>query len=156
MRESCTFVYYVVGLFLRLPLACSFVGISNRHVHQQLSNKETLLHVQISPQGADLGNQIFCNVELNAENLEAVGFDMDFTLAQYNEAFDLLAFDGAKERLCKLLGYPKEVLEFKYRSERSDEIAPDCYINTFDIVHSSSPCIISLLQPHAFPTRSHY
>jgi hypothetical protein len=28
--------------------------------------------------------QIFCNVELNGENLEAVGFDMDFTLAQVN------------------------------------------------------------------------
>jgi len=32
-------------------------------------------------------HQIFCNRELNGENLEAVGFDMDFTLAQYNTAF---------------------------------------------------------------------
>lgn len=29
-----------------------------------------------------MNSQIFCNVELNANNLEAVGFDMDFTLAQ--------------------------------------------------------------------------
>jgi hypothetical protein len=42
---------------------------------------------------------VFCNVELNMCNLKAVGFDMDFTLAQYNEAFDLLAFEGAKEKL---------------------------------------------------------
>ena len=34
------------------------------------------------PQHLDLSQQIFCNVELNGENLEAVGFDMDFTLAQ--------------------------------------------------------------------------
>lgn len=26
--------------------------------------------------------QIFCNVELNGSYIEAVGFDMDFTLAQ--------------------------------------------------------------------------
>lgn len=31
----------------------------------------------------DVANRrIFCNVELNAESIEAVGFDMDYTLAQ--------------------------------------------------------------------------
>lgn len=30
----------------------------------------------------DITRNIFCNVELNCANLEAVGFDMDFTLAQ--------------------------------------------------------------------------
>lgn len=34
---------------------------------------------------------------------------------KYNEAFDLLAFEGAKEKLHKDLGYPIEVLGFKYR-----------------------------------------
>jgi hypothetical protein len=34
---------------------------------------------------------------------------------QYNEDFDLLAFEGAKEKLHKVLGYPKEVLDIKYR-----------------------------------------
>jgi hypothetical protein len=33
---------------------------------------------------------------------------------QYNEDFDLLAFNGAKEKLYTL-GYPKEVLDFEYR-----------------------------------------
>jgi 5'-nucleotidase len=41
-------------------------------------------------------------------------FDMDYTLAQYNAAFDLLAFDGAKARLHSLCGYPAEVLAFEY------------------------------------------
>ena len=63
-----------------------------------------------------LQRQIFCNVELNGANLEAVGFDMDFTLAQYNEAFDLLAFDGAKRKLVEVMGYPKEVLDIPYSS----------------------------------------
>lgn len=50
------------------------------------------------PQHLDLSQQIFCNVELNGENLEAVGFDMDFTLAQvktcpqFYRGDDLLTF----------------------------------------------------------------
>ena len=43
--------------------------------------------------------------ELNMANIEAVGFDMDYTLAQYNEAFDMLAFEGAKDKLVDM-GYP--------------------------------------------------
>jgi len=39
---------------------------------------------------------------------------MDFTLAQYNYDFDLLAFNGAKQKLYSVLGYPKEVLDFTY------------------------------------------
>lgn len=34
--------------------------------------------------------------------IEAVGFDMDWTLAQYNEEFDLLAFEGSKVLLILL------------------------------------------------------
>ena len=71
---------------------------------------------KVGPQSFDLPTQIFCNVELNGEQLETVGFDMDFTLAQYNEAFDLLAFEGAKQKLYSVLGYPEEVLDFKYSS----------------------------------------
>jgi HAD superfamily 5'-nucleotidase-like hydrolase len=57
---------------------------------------------------------LFCNRELNMLNVDVVGFDMDWTLAQYNEAFDLLAYNGAKEKLVSDLGYPKEVLDLKY------------------------------------------
>lgn len=31
---------------------------------------------------SSLSKKIFCNVELNGQSVEAVGFDMDFTLAQ--------------------------------------------------------------------------
>ena len=61
--------------------------------------------------------QIYCNVELNGANLEAIGFDMDFTLAQYNEEFDRLAYEGAKRNLVHLKGYPKEILDFKYNGD---------------------------------------
>jgi len=60
-------------------------------------------------------NDVFCNRELKMSAVKAIGFDMDYTLAQYEQpAFDKLAFDGAKEKLVKALGYPKEVLDFEY------------------------------------------
>jgi hypothetical protein len=37
--------------------------------------------------GPQLNNSVFCNVELNGANLQAVGFDMDFTLAQVRSNF---------------------------------------------------------------------
>lgn len=62
---------------------------------------------------------IFCNRELKLSNIKAIGFDMDYTLAQYQQpAFDRLAFDGAKEKLVTKLGYPPEVLDFEYDHER--------------------------------------
>lgn len=61
---------------------------------------------------------VFCNRELQFSNIEAIGFDMDYTLVQYKQpAFDQLAFDGAKEKLVYKLGYPKEVLDLEYDHE---------------------------------------
>tara|TARA_B110001452_G_scaffold240804_1_gene222585 strand:- start:10 stop:1581 length:1572 start_codon:yes stop_codon:yes gene_type:complete len=57
---------------------------------------------------------IYCNRAINMESIQAIGFDMDYTLAEYYEdTFDLLAFDGAKAKLVTL-GYPEEVANFKY------------------------------------------
>ncbi|GKY99272.1 hypothetical protein MPSEU_000882300 [Mayamaea pseudoterrestris] len=58
---------------------------------------------------------IFCNREIKMSGILAIGFDMDYTLAQYQQpAFDRLAFDGAKRKLVESLGYPKAVLDFEY------------------------------------------
>ncbi|KAL3942378.1 MAG: hypothetical protein SGBAC_003410 [Bacillariaceae sp.] len=58
---------------------------------------------------------VFCNRELQQEAITAIGFDMDYTLVQYQQpAFDALAFNGAKEKLVHSLGYPEEVLDFEY------------------------------------------
>jgi hypothetical protein len=60
-------------------------------------------------------DDVFCNRELKLSNIQAVGFDMDYTLAQYKQpAFDKLAFDGAKEKLVHKFGYPKELLDVEY------------------------------------------
>ena len=59
-------------------------------------------------------NDVFCNRELPLGSVRAIGFDMDYTIAQYKQpAFDKLAFDGAKAKLVKM-GYPDELLDVDY------------------------------------------
>jgi hypothetical protein len=59
---------------------------------------------------------LFCNCELNMEQIDAIGFDMDYTLAQYKESFDLLAYEGTKYKLVHWLGYPQEIANLTYQS----------------------------------------
>jgi len=92
---------------------------SNRRYQQLLC--ETGLNGQIHSL-ADLPttrkvtcDDIFCNRELNLGAVRAIGFDMDYTLAQYHQPlFDKLAFNGAKEKLVYKYGYPKSLLDVEY------------------------------------------
>ncbi|XVF63858.1 hypothetical protein PTKIN_Ptkin09bG0120200 [Pterospermum kingtungense] len=85
--------------------------VVNRNVGEKL-------HVWSSPEGGfkiDIGKQIFCNRSLNMRNIVAVGFDMDYTLAQYKpETFESLAYEGTIRKLVYNLGYPKELLEWTF------------------------------------------
>nr|GMC52279.1 5'-nucleotidase domain-containing protein 4 isoform X1 [Ipomoea batatas] len=70
-----------------------------------------------SPGGCkiDIGKQIFCNRSLNMKNIVAVGFDMDYTLAQYKpETFESLAYEGTIKKLVNDLGYPQELLQWSF------------------------------------------
>ncbi|XP_042011937.1 5'-nucleotidase domain-containing protein 4-like isoform X2 [Salvia splendens] len=71
-----------------------------------------------SPEGGqmiDIGKQIFCNRSLNMRNIVAVGFDMDYTLAQYkSETFESLAYEGTVKKLVHDLGYPAELLGWSF------------------------------------------
>lgn len=71
-----------------------------------------------SPEGGhtiEIGKQIFCNRSLNMKNIVAVGFDMDYTLAQYKpETFESLAYVGTIKKLVHDLGYPSELLEWSF------------------------------------------
>jgi DNA mismatch repair ATPase MutL len=69
-----------INLFL-VHFANSLHATRGRVSHQRFKTKHLYSQLLV-PQHLDLSQQIFCNVELNGENLEAVGFDMDFTLAQ--------------------------------------------------------------------------
>jgi HAD superfamily 5'-nucleotidase-like hydrolase len=91
-------------------------------VDTQIDNLEKIIDINIAtevksrklvPHHVIQATDLFCNRELNMGYIEAIGFDMDWTLAQYNQDFDLLAFNGAKENLVKF-GYPKDVLDFTY------------------------------------------
>lgn len=54
--------------------------------------------------------QIFCNRSLNMKSIEAIGFDMDYTLAQYKaDTFESLAYNGTVQKLVQDLNYPSEV-----------------------------------------------
>ncbi|XAR64122.1 5'-nucleotidase [Bertholletia excelsa] len=62
-----------------------------------------------------IGKQIFCTRPLNMKNIVAVGFDMDYTLAQYKpETFETLAYEGTIRKLVYDLGYPSELLEWTF------------------------------------------
>mmetsp|Transcript_15986 Transcript_15986/g.21132 ORF Transcript_15986/g.21132 Transcript_15986/m.21132 type:complete len:603 (-) Transcript_15986:319-2127(-) len=80
-------------------------------------NDDSQLRKRTVPEHIIAENDIFCNRELKMNSLKAIGFDMDYTLAQYYESFDLLAYEGAKEKLVNKLGYPKEILEYVYDAD---------------------------------------
>ena len=62
-----------------------------------------------------LEKRIFCNRSLNMKSIEAVGFDMDYTLAQYlPETFEQLAYRETCKKLVHDCGYSSEILDFKF------------------------------------------
>ncbi|MCO5608674.1 hypothetical protein L7F22_062888 [Adiantum nelumboides] len=64
-------------------------------------------------ESVDKNKQIFCNRSLNMKSIIAVGFDMDYTLAQYkSETFETMAYHGTIKKLVYDLGYPTELLEW--------------------------------------------
>eukprot|EP00250_Pteridium_aquilinum_P009129 c18461_g1_i2 orf=176-1831(-) len=63
----------------------------------------------------DMRKQIFCNRSLNMKSIVAVGFDMDYTLAQYkSETFETMAYHGTIKKLVYDLGYPQELLQWTF------------------------------------------
>ena len=76
---------------------------------------DKLVNTSIVPFHLVTSNDLFCNRELNMARIEAVGFDMDWTLAQYKEEFDLLAYNGAMRRLVETMAYPTDLFGYKYK-----------------------------------------
>ena len=64
----------------------------------------------------DRPHQIYCNRDINFGQIDAVGFDMDYTLATYHqEAVDRLSVELTVERLITQRGYPEELREIEPR-----------------------------------------
>jgi HAD superfamily 5'-nucleotidase-like hydrolase len=62
--------------------------------------------------------EIFVNRNLRMDKIEAVGFDMDYTLAMYHlQRLEKLAFDMTIARLIAAHGYPAEIATLRYDPE---------------------------------------
>jgi len=62
--------------------------------------------------------RIFCNRSLNMASISAVGFDMDYTLAQYKpETFEKLVYKLMLGKLVKDFGYPRLIEKLKFNWE---------------------------------------
>jgi HAD superfamily 5'-nucleotidase-like hydrolase len=62
--------------------------------------------------------QIFVNRNLRMDRIEAVGFDMDYTLAVYHlQRLEDLAFRMTLDRMIGFLGYPPELRSLRYDAE---------------------------------------
>lgn len=59
--------------------------------------------------------RIFCNRNLRLDRIRHVGFDMDYTLAIYEETMEHLQAEMVLERLAERYGYPQGVLGVKYQ-----------------------------------------
>lgn len=85
---------------------------------QEDRNLETLLEVlrhrgteQVEP-----ARQVYCNRDLNYKHIDAVGFDMDYTLAVYRQdAMDRLSVELTVERLIEHRGYSTELRNIEQR-----------------------------------------
>jgi len=60
--------------------------------------------------------RIYCNRDLRLDQIEAIGFDMDYTLAIYNqEAIDRLSVEATAKKLVER-GYPASLLDMPYKT----------------------------------------
>ncbi|KAK1555553.1 hypothetical protein Q3G72_028056 [Acer saccharum] len=108
----------------RLPMDDIYRSANDKNSHIQLmmsSDGGQQPCIWSSPGGGhkiDVGKQIFCNRSLNMKNIVAVGFDMDYTLAQYKpETFESLCYEGTVKKMVHDLGYPPELLEWSFDSK---------------------------------------
>jgi hypothetical protein len=60
--------------------------------------------------------EVFCNAELRLDKVKVVGFDYDYTLAEYTPALQYLIYDSAKKIL---LEKNRWVLEYRCPLERT-------------------------------------
>ena len=59
---------------------------------------------------------VFVNRNLRMRNVKLIGFDMDYTLADYErEAFEELAFDITVEKLIAKRAYPEQIRSIRYK-----------------------------------------
>ena len=64
--------------------------------------------------------RVFVNRTMRMDQIEVIGFDMDYTLALYNQPrMEALSARCTLEKMVALRGYPKEILSLHYDSQRA-------------------------------------
>lgn len=85
--------------------------------HLEPSGARLLLQHAMSGTNPPYEQQIFVNRTLRMEKISHVGFDLDWTLADYDrDEMSRVAFEMTLERLVEAFGYPEEVLKSEYRT----------------------------------------
>lgn len=78
-----------------------------------MRNGESISDVKSSAVARSRG--IYVNRNVRMQSVKMVGFDMDYTLAEYDrEAFERLAFELTVGKLIKKKGYPNEIRRIEY------------------------------------------
>ncbi|MBA2661423.1 MAG: HAD-IG family 5'-nucleotidase [Bradymonadaceae bacterium] len=88
--------------------------------HRQENSAQSLLKVlrHSGMINVERARQIYCNRDLNLGDVDAIGFDMDYTLALYKQgAMDTLSMQKTLERLVRDRGYPADILTIEARPD---------------------------------------
>lgn len=86
--------------------------------HEEIQNLLATLENTATAELQSRARRVFCNRNLNMRGVEHVGFDMDYTLAQYHQdALDALSHHLTLERLHTVKGYPETILEIEPRPQ---------------------------------------
>ncbi|MCP4145965.1 MAG: HAD-IG family 5'-nucleotidase [bacterium] len=71
--------------------------------------------INLQPKTLPVHQRVWTNRNLRMATIDAVGFDMDHTLALYNSAtFEQLCFEMAIDNLITVKGYPEEIRSISY------------------------------------------
>ena len=95
--------------------------------------------------------RVFCNRNLRLDEIELVGFDMDYTLALYHQRrIEELSIERTLDKLVKKRGYPEALLGLdydhgatvKFRTDREEkiEVLDDALPGVFAIMRSINGC----------------
>ncbi len=83
--------------------------------HDGLSDPELQSLLASARRQVQRARQVFTNRNLRLGNVEAIGFDMDYTLAIYHKrSIEQLSFDLTLRKLVEERGYPKEIAGIRY------------------------------------------
>jgi 5'-nucleotidase len=61
--------------------------------------------------------RVFCNRNLRLDRISAIGFDMDYTLAIYEQAMEAVQAEMALARMVERYRYPEAILAIRYRPD---------------------------------------